>query len=532
MIPTLFAADYIENLTYSGNYPTFPKHGYVDLVDTIECKAVQTEDEGSEWELEMTYPVSGKDFAELEVNKIILAKANSWQPDQAFRIYSIKKATDLTVTVKAQHIGYDMSNYPIKNFTVKNSSGKKDVASKAINNLMTETVESGVNHHFFIETNVDERTQDIGKNPTEYKNETPDSMRAVLLDGEDSIKGKFGGDLIWDNYHVRLVLVGGEDRDVTINYGIDLIDMEQENNLTDFVTNIIPYYKKSKKKGEGYNVIYGSSQQRPASDEFDGEGPEYAVTKTVAVDLTEYIKEGLTTDKIKEALNKKAQEYILAEDIGVPKISLKLSYAQLGQDVRMHDAIRIRFPKMRVDTKAKVVKYTYNVLLEQMEEVEVGHARDSKYFSLMDASRLRRGLVPPKRIQNRSIGGGKIEQRGIEGDNIGLNEIYHDLLSGEGDDKGPAVETDNIANSAVKTDKISSGNVTEAKIEPAVITRISNLEADVAYVNKLFSDSAQITVISAVTVVATNIRFKGYNVRTDAVTIGSNTYNMLNLGSA
>ena len=52
---------------------------------------------------------------------------------------------------------------------------------------------------------------------------------------------------------------------------------------------------------------------------------------------------------------------------------------------------------------AKFVSYRYDVLKERCIEVEVGNVKPSILFSLEDASRLKRGLIPPARIQNNSI---------------------------------------------------------------------------------------------------------------------------------
>ena len=211
----------------------------------------------------------------------------------------------------------------------------------------------------------------------------------------------------------------------------------------------------------------------------------------------------------------------------------------------MHDAIRICFPSMGIDKKAKVVKYKYDCLLERCVEVEVGHAKDSKLFSLMDASKLRKGLIPPDRVGNESItnnkiakggvGKGKIGEQAITKGNIELHAIDHDLLSQKGSPSGAAVRSDTmedgsvssniladaavvgaklaaesvtaakIALEAVTSTKIKDSAVSESKIASAAVawaklktgsgqpaTKINALETDMAYVNRLFASSALI----------------------------------------
>lgn len=561
MIPTLFAADYIgplvnQSQSFPGR-PTFEKHGIVDLVDCISCVAAQTEDESSEWELEMVYPLGGQGFSSLEVNRQIVVKANHWQDPQAFRIYAIQKNINKTVTVKAQHISYDLANVPMKPFKAgkgTNTSAVQNAISKLRNNNVydpnnaTPTV-SNRSHYFRITTNMSGKSSD---NET-YELKDPKSMRAVLIDGDESIKGTYGGDLVIDNYDIQLLRDGGTNRDVTIRYGVDLIDMEQEKNIGEMITGILPYVRRGE-DDESYDdqpIIYG--------DVTYGSGT-YAVQRVVPVDLTEFFPYNLNedynhtgTDETKwnfypdkpgttnytnfvDALNAKAKKYVTKERIGVPKISLTVSFALLGQNVRMHDQLRVIFPDMNVDTSAKVVKYTYNCLLEKIEEVELDHARGSKYFNLMSASRLRKGLIPPERIKNESInnskiskggvGGGKVNKETIDKRNIKPRTIDHDLLSGHDDKNGPAVTSDNIGDGEVKNDNIGTGAVTAPKLSSVndasggavttskvrdlqitfnklaeslgdEITSINAMKTQLAYIDKLFGSTAEVDFIRA-----------------------------------
>ena len=451
MIPTILPANYIDTLSYSENWPSFPLHGTVDLIDCIECIAEENEDETSEWELALTYPQGGYGFDELALDKIILAKANDHQGLQAFRIYGIEKSIGKTVAVKAQHISYDMINTPVKPFT---SSSASDALTKLRNNTIYGN--NWKQHHFYFDTNVTQSG--------EFKPDTPTSMRGMLLDGDDSIKGTFGGDLVFDNYHVSLLSVGGADRDVTINYGIDMIDMTQEQNNSEMITGILPYYKRSTtdEQYETNPIIYGDVVYGPGT---------YVIQKIESVDLTEHFPNSVPTVA---QITAKAQEWVANEEIGIPEISLTVQYATLGQDVRIHDAVRVRFPSMGIDTKAKVVKYKYNVLLERCEEVEVGHAKETNLFNLMDASKLRKGLIPPARIQNDSITGDKIANGGIgrgkigpeavNGGNLEKYSIDHERLSGSGGHGSPAVNAENMENQCVTNEKIKDGAVGEGKI--------------------------------------------------------------------
>lgn len=548
MIPSLLPYNYFDTLSYSTDLPTLPVHGDIDLIDCIECFAEQTEDDGSEWELAFSYPKGGYGFDSLKLNAIVLAKANSWQGVQAFRIYGIEKQTKKTVTVKAEHISYDLAKIPAKTF--KATSAADAVAKLQVNSVYGNNWKQ---HHFKFSTDI--------SSSEKFEPDTPVSMRAMLLDGDKSIKGTYGGDLIFDNYSVQLKQVGGEDRDVTINYGVDLVDLTQEQNNSEMITGILPYYKRTSSDDlyATQPIIYGDIAYGPGT---------YETQRIEPVDLSEHFPNDVPTVA---QINAKAAEWVTKEEIGEPEISLTVSYANIGQDVRVHDAVRVRFPSMGIDVKAKVVKYKYNVLLERCEEIEVGHAKESKYFNLMDASRLRKGLVPPERIQNESITSEKISRGGvgkgkIAPEAVGKYEIEkysidHDLMSKKTSAGGAAIQSDNIAVGAVDSSALGAGAVTGAKIMDGAVTngklgagavtegklggssvtegkiasaavawaklksgsgqpvnRINALEVDMAYVNKLFASTAQIDSIRAGTVYATVL------MASDHLTVGNFSY--------
>ena len=193
------------------------------------------------------------------------------------------------------------------------------------------------------------------------------------------------------------------------------------------------------------------------------------------------------------------------EHIGQPELSIKVSYAYLKQNVRMFDAIKVEFPKLGVSTSGKVVKYKYNVLLERCEEIELDHAKSSKYFSLMDANKLRKGLLPPDRIGKGSIrggGGGHIAPKTVTGDDMEDNTIYHDQLAKVKNGVGPvqadnigtkviqtghvaqyAIEPDLIANGALNSTTVPriviDGSIEEAKMKPAFQIKISKMREDI-----------------------------------------------------
>ena len=97
MIPVLFKA----------NATNFSTYGIGTLVDTISCQV--TEERNGAYECEMSYPITGQFYAEIQKERLIKVKPNDTSANQMFRIYRITKPLNGIVKIYAQHISYDLT---------------------------------------------------------------------------------------------------------------------------------------------------------------------------------------------------------------------------------------------------------------------------------------------------------------------------------------------------------------------------------------------------------------------------------------
>lgn len=505
MIPILF--EY--------NATSFTTHGIGDLVDCIECTTGQN-DEG-EFELSFKYPVGGELINELIIGRLVYAKANPWQNNQIFRIYGYEKEIGGVITVNCEHISYDLNKIPVKRFKSAANANCNTVLANMKSNVVSIT---GLSiNSFTFSSNVSGTAQ---TQKGYFEVETPTSARAVILDGDDSIKGCFGGDLVFDNYSVSLQATGGSDRGVVVEYGVDLMDLNQEENISEMVTGVLPYFTYTANNDNNDPLIaYGTVQYASGT---------FRTHRVEPLDLTSYFpNQAEHTAPSAAQLNAKAQEWMSKEDgFGQPEVNLTLSYATLGQDVRLYDAVTVKFVKMGIDVKSKVCSYTYDVLNERITEVEVGKTRPSLLFSLEDASRLRKGLLPPERIKDNSItedkyasgsvGGGTIKNSGVSSYHLKNGSVTEGKIGGGAvtetkiaDEavstnkvKPLAITVNRIANGAVISEKITDGAVTTNKVLAKAITyaksayqgtldQVGINQSDIAAINALFVGSAWIT---------------------------------------
>ena len=82
------------------------------------------------------------------------------------------------------------------------------------------------------------------------------------------------------------------------------------------------------------------------------------------------------------------EAYILANDIGIPAVNVTVDFIALWQTeeykdlaalerVNLCDTITVRFDKLGVDVKAKVIRTNFDVLTERYNEIEVGDGKGS-----------------------------------------------------------------------------------------------------------------------------------------------------------
>ena len=122
MFPILFAP----------NATSFNTNGIGRLIDTVSCKVI--EERNGQYELEMTYPNTGRLFSQIQYSSIIVVKPFQNGTLQAFRVYKISKAMKGLVTVYARHISYQLNYIPCSEF-----SGQS--CSQVMSNITTATAE-------------------------------------------------------------------------------------------------------------------------------------------------------------------------------------------------------------------------------------------------------------------------------------------------------------------------------------------------------------------------------------------------------
>ena len=330
---------------------TFETQGLGSIVDAISCNVHEVLN--GEYELEMQYPITGTQYGNLQNRRIIFSKHDPYSEPQPFRIYRITRPMNGIVSIYARHISYDLSGIPVGVFDANN-------AQAAMQGLKNNSL---VANPFLFETTM----------PTvaNFSCQYPQPCRNLLGGQEGSILDVYGGEYEWDEWTVHLQSRRGSDNGVRITYGKNLIDIEQDENIANLKTGIIPYWINS----ETGEVIYSSPQIIQAPGEFN-------FSSVVPVDFGEQFESQPTPQELAEA----GQEYITDNKIGVPTVSIDLSFAQLEQyslyestealeRVRIGDTVHVFFAQLGINVSSRVVETNYDPILNRYNSVSVGSVR-------------------------------------------------------------------------------------------------------------------------------------------------------------
>lgn len=324
------------------NYST---QGIGSLADALSCYV--TEELNGIYELEMTYPVTGRRFKDIQNRCLIYCKPDPYRAGQPFRIYRITKPLNGIVTIYAQHISYDLAGIPVRGFTAQSLSG-------ALAGLVSNAI---IPNPFTFWTDISSSTQ--------FGFSAPTKCRSLLGGSEGSILDTYGGEYEWDMMTVRLRSHRGQNNGVRIAYGKNLTDISQDENISNLVTGIVGYWTNS----DG-TVVEGPVVNAPGT---------YNFSRVIPVDFSSDFEDQPTSQQLQQI----SQEYISKNGIGIPEVSIKVSWVQLEQysgyeqlnlleRVTLGDTVTVEFPALGVDATARVEKTKYDVLRNRYESADIG----------------------------------------------------------------------------------------------------------------------------------------------------------------
>lgn len=346
-------------ILFSKTATTFNTNG-LGRLDAISCKVI--EERNGIFELEMEIAETEDHADQIESDSIIVAKPNQADNNQPFRVYKLTKPINGRFSVYARHISYELNVITTMPFSVAQSS---QACANTLAGLKSNAV--GTCPFNF--------TTDV-TTAAAYKQTTPASIRNRIGGSEGSVLEQFGGELKWDNYNVYLYRHRGlTTPQVTLRYGKNIIDFNQEENIENTITGIVPFWTDS----EGGQLVTLPEKVVEISS-----ASSFPYRKTIPYDFSQDYEEAPTAN----VLRTHAQAFLSTSGLGVPKVSIKLSFVNLSdtvdykdiaafQTVSLCDMVGVQFEKLGISTTAEVIKTDYDVLKERYNSIEIGSLRST-----------------------------------------------------------------------------------------------------------------------------------------------------------
>lgn len=355
----------------------FNTNGIGRLIDCISCKV--TEERNGIYECEFKYPVTGRYFSQIKEGCIIYATHDDTRDPQPFDIYARSAPINEVVTFNARHISYRLINVILTPYEAASCAA-------ALAGMETYTMNA---NPFRMWTD-----KDVAGH---FAVKAPASARSMLGGTDGSILDTYGtGEYQFDDFTVRLYLHRGQDTDVTIRYGKNLIDITDERDYGEIYNAVVPYWLSEDGElvtlPEEYIVASGATLQ---SDYWTQEDNiiitnengmpfefSYAVLQPVPMDLSYDFLEKPTADQMRALATSRLE----ASNAWAPKESINVDFVQLWQTeeyksyaplqrLNLCDTATVIYNDIGVNARLKVVKVVYDTLMDRYSSMELGEPK-------------------------------------------------------------------------------------------------------------------------------------------------------------
>lgn len=334
---------------------------YGELVDCI--KGIVIEVRNGLFQAEVQYCLFSPHWDKLIRGNIIIADANDILKNQKFRINKVSKPINGQFTVKAKHISYDMARDIIEGLEIESQS-----CEYCLNQIFRS---SQFSQHFKGHSDI--------INSQNFKIKETNPFNAIA-GTEGSIIDTFGtgAELLRDNTDIYVLNKRGHDNGVTIEYGKNLTGITLDEDDSSMITRIKGYAKYSDENGEEV-IVYTTPKYIDSPRVLDYETPFVE-----AIDFSNNFEDDEipTSEKLKELV----ENYFTDTKCDLPKTNAKISFIPLSKcvgyediedKISLCDTVTIKDYRYNYETKAKVIKTTYNFLTDRYESMEVGEPRSS-----------------------------------------------------------------------------------------------------------------------------------------------------------
>ncbi|MDV5978037.1 phage tail spike protein [Streptococcus canis] len=381
MIPVLYEAKETKFRTF----------GLGEIADAYEVKV--TRERNGNYSLYIKYPLDGVFASVFKEEMKIKSDAGRRTKWQTFEINRVLRNSKDHIEIFARHISMRTQDIALKPFVNGSSVGAESALEIWKENLVGDDT-------------FDVKSDILTLGSFDWEVDKIGNARGALGGVAGSILDVYGGEYEFDNRTIILHKQMGRKAPTVLEYGRNIVSVEEERLLDGNYTSIYPYVRytpQSKPQEEASGKPHVGEHEQPEEQlvtlpEFilDGQYLDlYAQRRIQLVDLSSHFND----DKGKkeptvEEIRKLAQKYLKDNNVGAPKVSIEVDYIDLSQtldyqdfrvmeEVELCDIVPLYYPKFGITTESeKVVEIVYDVYTDSNHTIKLGTIGQSVSKSL------------------------------------------------------------------------------------------------------------------------------------------------------
>ena len=328
----------------------------------IKCEV--KEEKNAEYSLELEYPIFGNEKWKDIIEENIIKAPTPKYGDQLFRIKN-KRVDGTILYVYAIHIFYDLMDNFLEDVRPTELNGVG-----ALNWILDGTQYP---HNF-------KALSDITRVSTaNYIRKNP--VQALISDDDNSYLNRWGGELERDNYTIKMLQSAGTDRGTTIQFGKNLLEIEEDINSTEVTTRLML-------TGLNEDDTVVTLPEKYIDSAYIQAYPQPKIRHYHYSDFKVDLENGITLENVYTMLRNEAQRLYKVEKIDIPKVNYKVNFVELSkteeyknyvilEKVYLNDIVTTKHSKIDIDIKAQVISYSWDAINSKYLEIELGNFRDN-----------------------------------------------------------------------------------------------------------------------------------------------------------
>lgn len=216
-------------------------------------------------------------------------------------------------------------------------------------------------------------------------------IEALNGDDDNAFLKRWGGEIAYNNYEIIVNDRIGSDNGLRVEFGFNLLGVEEQMNNEDIVTRIIP------KAYNGYILPNNETVDSPLINNYPivyTRVIEYQDIKLIDDAQEDDAENGITVcntlEELYDALRTRAQEEY-ENEIDLPQITynvdmVDLSKTDLYKDykdllkVNLGDTVHVKHRKLGIETSARVIMLNYDCITKKVESLVLGDY-EANYFN-------------------------------------------------------------------------------------------------------------------------------------------------------